>query len=60
MQKYIYKDKYIRYISMYLYIGKVKKEAQVIFLNPFQANGSLSFVSLFPKKQTEVVRLQMD
>jgi hypothetical protein len=45
---------------MYLYIGKVKKEAQVIFLNPFQANGSLSFVSLFPKKQTEVVRLQMD
>ncbi len=40
---------------------KVKREVQAIFINPFpsvhSANGSLSICT---KKQTEVIRLQMD
>jgi hypothetical protein len=43
-------------------IGKRSMEAQATFLNPFtvcsSAKGSLSFVCLFKKKQTEVIRLK--
>ncbi len=39
-------------------------EARAIFPNPslfaHHANGSLSFVCFLVKKQTEVIRLQMD
>jgi hypothetical protein len=43
---------------------KRKTEDQAIFLNLFTyahlADGSLSFVRLLTKKQTEVIRLQAD
>jgi hypothetical protein len=43
---------------------QTETEAQAIFLNPFTAcsmyNGSLKFVRLLTKKQTEVIRLQSD
>jgi hypothetical protein len=66
---YMYIYKYI-YISLYICIicccFEWKMEAKAIFLNPYgilvahRANGSLSFVRLFTKKQTEVIRLQPD
>jgi hypothetical protein len=41
---------------------KWRKEAWAIFLNPFAhcANGSLSFVRLLAKKQTEVICKQTE
>ncbi len=43
------------------YIFKRKTEAQAIFLKPFTICSScLSFVCLFTKKQTEVIRFQAD
>ncbi len=57
------------YIYIYLYINvfchfKWKMEAQAIFqirlLFAHRADRSLSFVRLFTKKQTEVIRLQTD
>ncbi len=41
---------------------KWKTEGQAIFLNLFahSVNGSVSFVRLFTKKQTEIICLQTD
>jgi hypothetical protein len=59
---------HILYIHIYIYPavsnGKRKKEAQSIFLNPLPfalcVNGSLSFLRLLRKIQTEGIRLQTD
>jgi hypothetical protein len=57
---------FYNYIYIYVAVsnGKWKTEAQAIFLNPFtvcsSCIGKLSFVRLFAKKQTEVIRLQTD
>ncbi len=50
--------------EIYLLLFQCKIEAHAIFLNPLSfshcANGNLSFVHLFTKKETEVIRLQTD